>query len=47
MEVLPEADCEEDATITDEEERAQDPEGVRELESRLSNIRITPTLTHM
>lgn len=40
MEVLPEADCEEDATITDDEE------GVRELESRLSNIRITPTVTH-
>lgn len=41
MEVLPEADCEEDATIIDDEE------GVRELKSRLSNIRITPTVTHM
>ncbi|XP_056106838.1 dynein regulatory complex subunit 7 isoform X2 [Rhinichthys klamathensis goyatoka] len=41
MEVLPEADCEEDATITDDEE------GVRELKSRLSNIRITPTVTHI
>ncbi|CAM4734336.1 unnamed protein product [Leuciscus chuanchicus] len=41
MEVLPEADCEEDATITDDEE------GVRELKSRLSNIRTTPTVTHI
>jgi len=42
MEVLPEADCEEDATITYDEE-----EGVRELKSRLSSIPTTPTVTHM
>lgn len=39
MEVLPEVDCEEDATITDDEEDDE--------ESSLSNIRITPTVTHM
>ncbi|KAG1938214.1 dynein regulatory complex subunit [Pimephales promelas] len=42
MEVLPEADCEEDATITYDEE-----EGVRELKSRLSSIPTTPTVTHI
>ncbi len=41
MEVLAEVDCEEDVTVTDDEE------GARGLESSLSNIRITPTVTHM
>ncbi|XP_050956335.1 dynein regulatory complex subunit 7 [Labeo rohita] len=51
MEVLPEVDCEEDVTITDneedDEESARDLEGLRDLESSLSNIRINPTVTHM
>lgn len=51
MEVLPEVDCEEDVTITDneedDEESARDLEGLRDLESSLSNIRISPTVTHM
>ncbi|KAL1247382.1 hypothetical protein QQF64_022758 [Cirrhinus molitorella] len=51
MEVLPEVDCEEDVTILDDEdgneERARDLEGLRDLESSLSNRRITPTVTHI
>lgn len=43
MEALPEVESEEDATLTDDEEK----KGFREMESRLNNIRISPELPHM
>ncbi|XP_056307979.1 dynein regulatory complex subunit 7 [Danio aesculapii] len=43
MEVLPEVESEEDATLTDDEEK----KGFWELESSLNNIRLTPDFPHI